>query len=92
MEFKNLKIIIPTCDKYMHAVEGLMYTLNKYFNISNKIILIGYSEPKFIRPEELKYLKGDSTKARTILGWEPEYTFETLMDDMIDGWFKLLDK
>jgi GDPmannose 4,6-dehydratase len=43
-------------------------------------------DSKFIRPEELKYLKGDSTKARTILGWEPEFTFELLMDDMIDGW------
>lgn len=41
---------------------------------------------KFIRPEELKYLKGDSTKIRTILGWKPEYTFETLMDDMINYW------
>lgn len=41
---------------------------------------------KFLRPEELKYLKGDSTKIRTQLGWEPEYTFETLMDDMINGW------
>jgi GDPmannose 4,6-dehydratase len=49
-------------------------------------------DSKFIRPEELKYLKGDSTKARTILGWEPEFTFELLMDDMIDGWFKILDK
>ena len=49
-------------------------------------------DSKFIRPEELKYLKGDSTKIRTILGWEPEYTFETLMDDMIDGWFKILEK
>jgi len=49
-------------------------------------------DPKFIRPEELKYLKGDSTKARTILGWQPEYTFELLMDDMIDGWFDLLKK
>lgn len=47
MEFKDLKIIIPTCDKYMHAVEGLMYTLNKYFNVDNKILLLGYSEPKF---------------------------------------------
>jgi GDPmannose 4,6-dehydratase len=49
-------------------------------------------DPKFIRPEELKYLKGDSTKVRTILGWEPEYTFETLMDDMINGWVEILDK
>jgi GDPmannose 4,6-dehydratase len=35
------------------------------------------------RPEELKYLKGDSTKIRETLGWKPEYTFETLMDDML---------
>jgi GDPmannose 4,6-dehydratase len=41
---------------------------------------------KFLRAEELKYLKGDSTKIRTQLGWKPDHTFETLMDDMIDGW------
>ena len=41
---------------------------------------------KFLRAEELKYLKGDSTKIRTKLGWKPDYTFETLLDDMIDGW------
>lgn len=46
---------------------------------------------KFMRAEELKYLKGDSTKIRDILGWKPEYTFETLMDDMIDGWLKRLE-
>ena len=44
--------------------------------------------PKFLRPEELPYLKGDSTRIRQ-LGWKPEYTFETLMDDMIDHWLKI---
>ena len=39
-----------------------------------------------MRPEELKYLKGDSTKARTEFGWKPEYTFEMLMDEMIEHW------
>ena len=39
-----------------------------------------------MRPEELKYLKGDATKIRTELGWKPKYTFETLMDDMIEHW------
>ena len=43
-------------------------------------------DQEFMRPEELKYLKGDSTKARTQFGWEPEYTFETLMDEMIEHW------
>ena len=42
--------------------------------------------PKFMRPEELPYLKGDSTKIRKTLGWKPEYTFEMLMDEMIDHW------
>jgi hypothetical protein len=46
--------------------------------------------PKFMRPEELKYLKGDSTKIRETLGWKPEYTFETLMDDMVDSWDEII--
>jgi len=44
--------------------------------------------PKYMRAEELKYLKGDSTKIRKTFGWKPEYTFETLMDDMIEHWRK----
>jgi len=41
---------------------------------------------KFLRPEELPYLKGDSTKIRTELGWQPTYTFESMMDEMIEFW------
>jgi GDPmannose 4,6-dehydratase len=41
-------------------------------------------DKQFFRPEELRDLKGDSTKIRTELGWKPKYTFKTLMDDMID--------
>ena len=41
---------------------------------------------KFLRPEELKYLKGDSTKIRTSLNWKPEYTFESMLDEMIEYW------
>lgn len=48
--------------------------------------------PKFLRPEELPYLKGDSTKIRTELGWKPEYTFESMMDEMIDHWMKIYSK
>ena len=45
--------------------------------------------PKFLRAEELKYLKGDSSKIRKVLGWKPEYTFETLMDEMIEHWINI---
>lgn len=46
---------------------------------------------KFLRPEELPYLKGDSSKIRA-LGWTPEYTFETMMDEMIEYWMHQLRK
>jgi GDPmannose 4,6-dehydratase len=42
--------------------------------------------PKYLRPEELPYLRGDNTKITTELGWKPSYTFEQLMDEMIDHW------
>jgi len=45
--------------------------------------------PKYLRPEELPYLKGDSTKIRTELGWKPKYTFETMLDEMIDYWLNI---
>ena len=46
--------------------------------------------PKFMRPEELKYLRGDATKSREILGWQPEYTFETMLDEMIEHWMSVV--
>ena len=47
---------------------------------------------KFERAEELHYLRGDSTKARTELGWKLEYTFETMLDEMIDYWMEYFTK
>jgi GDPmannose 4,6-dehydratase len=41
---------------------------------------------KFVRPEELKYLKGDTSKMKEVFGWEPEYTFESMLDEMINSW------
>lgn len=45
--------------------------------------LIFVSE-KYFRPAEVEELLGDSTKARTELGWKPEYTFEQLVKEMVD--------
>ena len=40
-------------------------------------------DEKFMRPQELHTLKGDATKAKNLLGWKPEITFEQMIDDMI---------
>ena len=42
-------------------------------------------DKKYYRPEELKHLKGDSSRLKSI-GFESEYTFETMLDEMIEHW------
>jgi GDPmannose 4,6-dehydratase len=44
------------------------------------------TDEKYHRPEELHNLKGDSAKLRDMTGWDPKYTFETMLDDMIEYW------
>jgi len=43
-------------------------------------------DEKHFRPEELHDLKGDSSKLRNELNWGPKYTFETMLDEMIEYW------
>jgi GDPmannose 4,6-dehydratase len=43
-------------------------------------------DEKYFRPRELEFLQGDPRKAKKILGWEPEYTFEKLLDELIAYW------
>lgn len=45
---------------------------------------------KFMRPEELHYLCGDSTKAQKVLGWKPTTTFDQLIQEMVDYWMEVL--
>jgi GDPmannose 4,6-dehydratase len=49
-----------------------------------------FQNPKFLRPEELPYLKGDASKARRVLGWEPLVSFDSLIDEMVESWMKSL--
>ena len=48
------------------------------------------TDKKYLRPEELEHLKGDCSKAKKLLGWKRDYSFETMLDEMIDYWDKKL--
>ena len=43
-------------------------------------------DKKFLRAEELHFLKGDCSKLKSELGWEPTYTFESMINEMVDNW------
>jgi GDPmannose 4,6-dehydratase len=42
-----------------------------------------FIDAKYFRPAEVELLIGDSTKARTVLGWEPKIDFEELVERMV---------
>jgi len=67
-----------------HSVRNLCETVFSKLGLDYRDYV--EQDPKFMRPEELKYLKGDSTKAREVLGWKPEYTFESMIEEMIESW------
>ena len=48
-------------------------------------------DEKFLRPEELHNLKGDCTKLREKTGWKLNYTFESMLDEMIDYWIEFYE-
>lgn len=49
-------------------------------------------DPQYFRPTEVELLIGDATKARTRLGWEPEYALPDLIADMMINDIKLMKK
>jgi GDPmannose 4,6-dehydratase len=71
------------------------HSVRELCNIVFKQLGLDYREyvtqnPKYLRPEELPYLCGDSTKARNILGWKPEYTFDRMIKEMVNYWLEEL--
>jgi GDPmannose 4,6-dehydratase len=42
-------------------------------------------DDRFYRPAEVESLIGDASKARAVLGWTPDYDFETLVKDMVSN-------
>lgn len=49
-------------------------------------------DEKFLRPEELHDLKGDCSKLVNATGWKHEYTFESMLDEMIEYWENYYNK
>jgi GDPmannose 4,6-dehydratase len=71
-----------------HSVREMCEVVFNYLDLDYRDYVA--QNPKYLRPEELPYLKGDSTKIRETLNWKPEYSFEELMHEMCDHWMDVL--
>ena len=70
-----------------HSVKDLCeYVFNK-LNLDWTIYV--KQDEKFLRPEELHNLKGDSTKLINTTGWSHDYTFESMLDEMVEYWLNV---
>lgn len=49
-------------------------------------------DPAYFRPTEVDLLLGDPTKAKNLLGWQPEYNLQALVKDMMQSDIKLARK
>lgn len=72
---------------------GETHSIREFCEIVFKKLGLDYKEyvvqnPKYMRPEELRYLCGDCSKAKQTLCWKPEYTFDSMINEMIEEWMK----
>jgi GDPmannose 4,6-dehydratase len=73
-----------------HSVQDLCeYTFSKFGLNYKEYVKV---DEKFLRPEELHNLKGDSSKLKSITGWVPKYTFESMLDEMLEYWINYYSK
>ncbi len=77
---------------------GKFHTLEDFLNTSFKCIGIDdwkpyvKQNPKYMRPADVYYLKGDSTKAKEELGWIPKTSFDEMVSNMVKNDIKLLNR
>lgn len=79
----------PTADDYVLST-GNTYTVQQFCEQAFAYVQLNWQDyvfidPEFYRPCEVNYLKGNSNKARTQLGWSPKVSFDDLVKDMVDS-------
>jgi GDPmannose 4,6-dehydratase len=93
-ETHSIKDFINECLLYIPNKENYIWkkdSENKdiLWNAQNDNLVIGI-DPKYYRPSEVNYLKGDYSKAKEILGWEPTIKFKELVKIMMEHELKNL--
>jgi GDPmannose 4,6-dehydratase len=76
---------------------GESHTVREFLDIAAERLNLDWREyvevdARYFRPTEVDYLAGDFSKARRVLGWEPEVSFRQLVEMMVDHDLKLASR
>ena len=79
----------PKGDDYVVAT-GETHSVREFLEHAFGYVDLNYQDcveidPRYFRPTEVDALCGDYSKAKRILGWEPEITFEELVQEMVEA-------
>lgn len=67
-----------------HSIREVLEIAFDYVGITDWQHMV-ISDPRFKRPAELHSLCGDSSRARSILGWQPRTSFQQMIQDMVQA-------
>ena len=72
------------------VASGESHTVREFCELAFSEVGLDYRDyvrvdERFYRPAEVESLVGDATKARTVLGWKPTYTFPELVSEMVQN-------
>jgi GDPmannose 4,6-dehydratase len=84
----------PSADDYILAT-GTTHSVRELVEVAFSFVGLDWQkfvelDEKFIRPAEVDYLRGDGTKAKEKLGWEPTVQFRELVEMMVAADVELL--
>ncbi|MBC7259922.1 MAG: GDP-mannose 4,6-dehydratase [Chloroflexi bacterium] len=71
-----------------HSIRELCEVAFGYLDLDWREYVV--QDERFYRPAEVDLLVGDASKARRVLGWEPQVSFEELVKMMVDADLALL--
>ena len=80
---------LPEADDFVIAT-GECYTVKQFLEVAFSHVDLDWQkyveiDPRYFRPAEVDELRGDMTKARAILKWEPKVKFDGLVKMMVDA-------
>ena len=70
------------CTGESHTIRDFLNAAFNYVGIDKWFDLV-VQDPEFYRPAEVDYLRGDNSKARQVLGWQPNTSFTHLVEMML---------